>query len=413
MKILFLSLFVLISFFLYGQPDTGNRIQVIAKDCNQSSVQKLDSVMFLVYDSFTDQYSPIEVSVYEFDKNGNYSVIEKLSLPTRNRVNKQLYYYDKSGNKQYYVLQSWANGVYTNSSRTDYSLNDKGLLEIEVYSYRGSDGTWVQYQKHIFQYNSENKVESYLRQMRNSVSGWYDFSRHNYFYDNEGYLVGRNEQRVSDGVIFWVEQFDNGLGGKPVSRIRQTLQYFPESNLSQLVNQNRLTYKYDIYGDLSEHHVEVWRNNEWVHSGKSVYFRSLIKGKMVAVCHKGRTIVISVNALKAHLEHGDQIGPCECNSAPLPIGANSEIKPNELQPPLYSVNVFPNPFASSVTVRISEDDGTISRLVLHAKGGAAMLNMDLDGQNQITLNLAHIKAGTYYLSIYGQKGVMTQTLVKK
>jgi hypothetical protein len=28
------------------------------------------------------------------------------------------------------------------------------------------------------------------------------------------------------------------------------------------------------------------------------------------VCHKGHTIVISVNAVPAHLRHGDTLGPC-------------------------------------------------------------------------------------------------------
>jgi hypothetical protein len=33
-------------------------------------------------------------------------------------------------------------------------------------------------------------------------------------------------------------------------------------------------------------------------------------GKKVTICHKGRTITVSVNALKAHKAHGDTIGPC-------------------------------------------------------------------------------------------------------
>jgi hypothetical protein len=33
--------------------------------------------------------------------------------------------------------------------------------------------------------------------------------------------------------------------------------------------------------------------------------------KKVKVCHKGKTIEISVNALDAHLAHGDYKGPCK------------------------------------------------------------------------------------------------------
>lgn len=30
----------------------------------------------------------------------------------------------------------------------------------------------------------------------------------------------------------------------------------------------------------------------------------------VTICHKGKTIVINSSALKAHLKHGDKMGPC-------------------------------------------------------------------------------------------------------
>ena len=33
-------------------------------------------------------------------------------------------------------------------------------------------------------------------------------------------------------------------------------------------------------------------------------------GKKVTICHKGKTIRVSVNALKGHRRHGDTLGPC-------------------------------------------------------------------------------------------------------
>jgi hypothetical protein len=31
----------------------------------------------------------------------------------------------------------------------------------------------------------------------------------------------------------------------------------------------------------------------------------------VTICHRGHTITVAESALKAHLAHGDTIGPCE------------------------------------------------------------------------------------------------------
>jgi hypothetical protein len=33
-------------------------------------------------------------------------------------------------------------------------------------------------------------------------------------------------------------------------------------------------------------------------------------GKKVTICHKGKTIKVSKHALRAHLRHGDTLGPC-------------------------------------------------------------------------------------------------------
>ena len=32
----------------------------------------------------------------------------------------------------------------------------------------------------------------------------------------------------------------------------------------------------------------------------------------ITICHNGHEITVSVNALQAHLDHGDTIGSCEC-----------------------------------------------------------------------------------------------------
>jgi hypothetical protein len=38
-------------------------------------------------------------------------------------------------------------------------------------------------------------------------------------------------------------------------------------------------------------------------------------GKKVTICHKGKTIKVSKHALRAHLRHGDTLGPCSTTKA--------------------------------------------------------------------------------------------------
>jgi hypothetical protein len=41
-----------------------------------------------------------------------------------------------------------------------------------------------------------------------------------------------------------------------------------------------------------------------ISAGQSQY------GKKVTICHKGKTIKVSKHAVRAHLRHGDTLGPC-------------------------------------------------------------------------------------------------------
>ena len=41
------------------------------------------------------------------------------------------------------------------------------------------------------------------------------------------------------------------------------------------------------------------------------------KGRVkVTLCHKGKTITVAEPAVKAHLKHGDKLGPCPAGVAP-------------------------------------------------------------------------------------------------
>jgi len=80
--------------------------------------------------------------------------------------------------------------------------------------------------------------------------------------------------------------------------------------------------------------------------------------RKVYICHKGKTICVSVNALQAHLGHGDQLGECGTNYT----------KP-AAQPVAPAISVFPNPTKGKFTVQLNKmpvADGSL--LILDAKG---------------------------------------------
>ena len=397
------SKILLTGFLLISMAGFGQRVV----ECDPGMIEKLNSVVNYVKEANTDIYTPLDVFIYEFDGEEHYPVIERLSLPSRTPVNRQNYFFDAAGTKTYYILQYWNGEKYYDSGRSDYYFNDQGYLQREVFSGM-AEGVWVPYQQHWYNYDENNIVNTYLRQMMYSEGVWTDFSIKNYIYNSWGQLIERNEQRIADGVIFWAELFTYDAAGRALTRVRQTLKYFPATGTSRLVDLNKQIYSYDIYGELSEYHVETPTENGWLLTGKSVYYRSLLKGKKVAVCHNGHTLWLPAPAIVAHLRHGDQLGCCECQGHP---GHNQENIPGKKNRD-FSIVVFPNPTASEITVYLPEVPGKASGLTLHNRNGSLVMRNKMAGQSE-TLNISHLKPGSYLLTVECESGTFTETVIKK
>lgn len=398
-NIILISGFLLISLAGFGQH---------SRDCNPEMIQKLDSVVNYLKEADPDRYTPLDVFIYELDRNDHYTEIERLSLPSRTPVNRQNYFFDQEGRKSYYILQYWDGTVYYDSNRSDYYYDESGRLSREVFSGFTGEGLWEPYQQHFYNYDDQGVTLTYLRQMKNTAGEWYDFSYKNYIYNEAGQLTERNEQRIADDVIFWVELFTYDASGRTSTRVRQTLKYYPATGTSQLVNLNRQIYSYDIFGELSAYNVETWTDGVWVLTGKSVYYRSFIKGRKVAVCHNGHTLWLPAPAVEAHLRHGDYLGCCECQWSP---GHHPENRPGKKDQDL-SIVVFPNPANSEITVYLPEIPEKPVALTLHNKNGSMVLREKMSGQTG-TFNISHLLPGSYLLTVENGSGTFTRTVIKK
>lgn len=132
----------------------------------------------------------------------------------------------------------------------------------------------------------------------------------------------------------------------------------------------------------------------------------------VTVCHKGHEISISVNALKAHLDHGDYVGPCVgANASNNSIAAEEEVQ----MPVKLQLSTTPNPFAATTRIQYSLPyNSNVSLKVYDLVGRevATLFNgFRKTGYYAIDFNAAHLGNGTYYCVLQGQsdKGVFRQT----
>jgi hypothetical protein len=110
------------------------------------------------------------------------------------------------------------------------------------------------------------------------------------------------------------------------------------------------------------------------------------KGDKVMVCHKGKTLCISPNAVDAHLKHGDQLGSCiasdDLNSITESGDASQLMEEMSKQ---FQVLVAPNPL------------NTVTRLQyeLPADGEVSIKLYDMVGREVTTVVKSVQKAGVY------------------
>jgi hypothetical protein len=180
-----------------------------------------------------------------------------------------------------------------------------------------------------------------------------------------------------------------------------------------MMNLNRQIYSYDIYGELSEYLGETWINDNWVLTGKSTYYRTLLYGKRVPVCVNGHTVVLPVHILARILEQGGQLGPCEClvtlksNTDPGTAGRRPEKAVSDKK-----IVIYPNPASSEITVRLPELPGQYTDFKIFNSHGSLILQRNISDQS-FAIDISNLVAGSYYMIFAGAEGSYTTTFIKK
>jgi len=167
------------------------------------------------------------------------------------------------------------------------------------------------------------------------------------------------------------------------------------------INSYRDTYEYDHCGIRKQYIRERFLGGNWINEQKTVYtYKIAIPGNeknfKVPVCHNGHTIFVSINALEAHIAHGDCIGSCQAEK-------ESDRKPDNTllyaKPPF---TVFPNPARERLTIRFNRDlDPDIKRIELADNYGKVIRSFNVNGISDLTLERGNLISGNYYIRLIG------------
>ena len=164
-------------------------------------------------------------------------------------------------------------------------------------------------------------------------------------------------------------------------------------------------YHYNFYGNADTVLNFDWLNGNWTHTNKDFNYYSLIKGKKVLLCHNGHSICISSNGVKAHLEHGDYLGPCK------PVD-DTGCNPKPRKELSSGFTLYPNPAGDCINVRTDGNTVRYTCAEIVSADGRVMLTLDVTGKEDFLIDLSRLHDGTYYLKMQKEKGFDTRPFIK-
>ena len=124
------------------------------------------------------------------------------------------------------------------------------------------------------------------------------------------------------------------------------------------------------------------------------------------VCHEGQEICISPNAVNAHLNHGDQIGPCQ----PSATGAASVGSQVETLSKAAAVAIWPNPARGDLSVRLIGFSPGKAEMSIVDINGALVEKRTVQlpaGNETIRFSMKNKAGGMYILKVVSKDGVHT------
>jgi len=121
----------------------------------------------------------------------------------------------------------------------------------------------------------------------------------------------------------------------------------------------------------------------------------------IEMCHNGRTICVSENAVQAHLNHGDSLGACDTSNQPLVSG----------------LEVSPNPFQDLLEIQFTLKRATTADIAIFNIYGNEVFRSEENlnsGVNRVTFSMGRLVQGMYFMKVIIDGEVKeSRILVKK
>lgn len=345
--------------------------------------------------------------VYQYDD--NLKLIRIITLSSSNdTLSRVLYEYDENGSMTAEYYQDYISGAWIDRIKylMDYGENHRRMsLTILVLT----NNKWVYSSRQSnYTYNDRNLLSFYYNEYWSGTE-WRLAYIDSFTYDDSGNLIYRISKTTTGENYFRIYYFYN----QDHQRTQMLVQYYEKSS-GLWLDTYRDTYLYDACGKSTNSLRERYIDGSWINNQKTdlffkVEFYDRDRVHKIPVCHNNHTIFISINALNAHLEHGDCIGHCKDEKLTSPEKSPGSNVLSYTSP----FTVYPNPAGDKITIRISEVFGKeMQKLELIDFNGKMIKTINVTGNDEIIFYRESLPAGNYYLRLIGDRVYSTVVVIE-
>ena len=354
----------------------------------------IDSLYAYDWDSLNNQWKLVTIRHY-LSSEGRY---EHLLFLNADRTPERVwdYSYDINGNRNLEISSTWINNTWlvTLKKESEFDINNRKINELR-HNLKGNK--WIFREYYYYEYNGD-QIDKIHYQVKDANGMLYDRDYSVYVYSGDSLV----EVIGHDGLTESVKTADRFYYDTETGRVSERVSFIYEEDHNGagiFMPVRRLLYSYDQYNLLREELFQEMKDVNWVSLQKYIVFYKLDTSGKVEICHNGHTICVSVNALKAHLDHGDKLGSCPDENHGQ--GDNKSWEGDSVKAPY---KIYPNPAREKAVIQIDTSiDPDIYRIELIDNFGKVLKSYDAYLKNEIVIYRGNLKDGYYFIRFTGNK----------
>jgi hypothetical protein len=337
--------------------------------------------------------SPVK-NLYIYDIQGRTEQTISLNMITMDTLSRTIYFYNSIGKLAEYYYQNYSYGQWQNVRKYSITFDENGRTQTQIVV-DWKEGNMIYNRKQDYFYNEAGQC-IYLRYYGWNGTGWFESSTEYYFFDEQGHLIR-------------TESFD--MNGSRVNRVfYETNEFSKRTGMlvqgwanGDWFSVYRDTYNYDPCGNNITFLRQTFKNNTWLNQSKTEYFWGFVfndynNKKRCPVCHNGNTIYVPSRAVNNYILKGDCLGEC--------LVENSGVKKTSPATKTGVINpivVYPNPSSGNISVRVVNNDCSVSRIEIADMYGKIVRVMNTKGEQEATVYRDGLINGSYVMRVYGDQ----------